>query len=906
MKLSWDQIYDNASSFSNRWENGQKEKSQSQLFVSDLLKVFGVDIKSDIQEKDGGFEFPVKISEHNAGLIDFFWKKNIAIEMKSKGKNLTEAFKQLQNYMRHLPEDEIPDLFLVSDFENMMLFQRSIGKIRKFKTTNLRNNVNYFANIAGYEQGFYREDLEEVNVKAAEMMAHLHDNLESHGYKGHDLEVYLVRLLFCFFAEHTEIFYKDSFYRYLKNSKQDGSDLAARLGELFQYFNLSIDERENQTLWPDDIKHFRYINGNLFKEKIQLFKLSKDMYNLLLRCAEFDWSKISPAIFGAMFQGVMDKEKRRELGAHYTSEENILKLINSLFMNDLWKEYELIKNDKRELEKFINIIGQMIFLDPACGCGNFLIVTYRELRRLELQAVKLKYAQGHLPFLNTTISLNVNLDQFYGIECEDFACQIAQVGMWLMDHQMNLEAAKELGGYHYNLPLKNSASIINANALKLNWENILPAKDFTYIFGNPPFAGSKMLTNIQREDMALVFNDHVKNYGILDYVTAWYDKASKYIEKKTTKVAFVSTNSITQGEQVTALWKPLIERYGVHIDFAYRTFKWTNEAKGNAGVYCVIIGFSTAKSKGNKIIYDNDKKIIANNINPYLLDAPDIFIEKRRVPLCAVPEIGIGNKPIDGGYYLFTEEEKNRFVKTEPKSNKWFKRWYGAEEFLNNRPRWCLWLGECPPEELSKMPEAKKRIAAVREFRLASKSEPTQKLASTPRLFHVMNMPRKPYLVIPKVTTDRRDYLPIDFMLQEDLASDLLFIIQGANFYHFGVLSSKIHMLWVTAVCGRLGNNLRYSKDIAYNNFPWPVVSDNQRDDIVKAAENIINVRKLYKNSSLASLYDRDTMPDDLWNAHQQLDRTLMRAYRFDIKNFTDAEITGRLINMYVKMIFNK
>ncbi len=901
MQLTWEDIQANAVAFAKRWKSAHNEEAQAQSFETDFLRVFGVADPVSV----GDFEYKVPLSAGKTGYIDYLWKGQIAIEMKSRGKDLTAAFQQLQNYMQHLPEDEVPDLWMVCDFETIRLCRRSTNELFNFKTKDLRKHIKRFANIAGYTTERTREDQVEVNVKAAEKMAKLHDALKLHGYDGHDLEVYLVRLLFCLFADDTGIFPQDSLFGYIENSKPDGSDLSDRIARLFEVLNMPEDVRAKKTLLSDELKQFRYINGGLFATVLPLADFDTTMRQALLDCLHFDWNKISPAIFGAMFQGVMDKSQRRELGAHYTSEENILKLINPLFMDELWREFDRVKTDPTALDRFHDKISRLTFFDPACGCGNFLIITYRELRLLELEVLKMKSNSNQLE-LDFTHLLKVSVEQFYGIEVEDFPCQIAQVGMWLMDHQMNLRASEQFGSYYARLPLTQSATIAHGNALGLDWQDVVPKQTLSYILGNPPFVGSKMMSDEQRNDIVRIYIDDkgapCKGSGIIDYVAAWYFKAAQLLASTQIRAAFVSTNSITQGEQVAAVWKPLFELFGIHIDFGYRTFKWSNEAKGKAAVHCVIVGFSAAHN-AHRALYDGDVITIADNINSYLVNAPDIFVESRRTPLCNVPPIGIGNKPIDGGNYLFTEPEKEDFLRKEPQAAKWFRPWVGSDEFINGYRRHCLWLGDCPPAELRKMPEAMKRIEAVRQFRLASSSAPTRKLADTPRRFHVENMPDSNYIVVPRVSSERRRYIPMGFLTPDVICSDSVEIIPDATLYHFGILTSNVHMAWVRTVCGRLKSDYRYSKDIVYNNFPWPAASNEQQAAIEVLAQAVIDARALFAGSSLADLYDPLTMPPELLKAHRTLDAAVMKLYGFSIKDTTEAGCVAALMERYRQLV---
>ena len=898
---TWDEIYTEASAFSKRWIAAHNEEAEGQVFVLELMKVFGMNDPA----VEGAYEYRVNGIDATRGYIDYLVKGKIAIEMKSKGhggKNLEDALSQLQDYMIQLPAEEVPDLLMVCDFQTFRLIRRSAGLEITFKLKDLRKHVKWFSDVAGYTSERVREEQLEVNVRAAEKMAKLHDALKACGYDGHELEVYLVRLLFCLFADDTEIFPKDSFIDYLENSKEDGSDLADRIARLFEVLNMPSDVRDKRTHLSEELKKFRYINGRLFETRLMHADFDAKMRSLLLDCANSNWSGISPAIFGSMFQGVMDKNERRALGAHYTSEENILKLINPLFLDEVWSEFNRVKTDPLALNEFHDKISRLKFLDPACGCGNFLIVAYRELRMLELEIIKMKASSQTVLSMEIAGLLKVGVEQFYGIEIEDFPCQIAQVGMWLMDHQMNLVASEILGSHYVRLPLTRSATIVHGNALRMDWEEVVPKSELSYIMGNPPFVGARIMNPEQKSEVLSVFQD-TKNAGNLDYVTAWYKKAAEMISHTIIRAAFVSSNSISQGEQVALLWEPLFMKCGIRIDFAYKTFKWSNEAKGKAAVHCVIVGFSCDHRNRRLVIFDEHGiEQAAENINGYLIDAPTIFVHSSSHPLCAVPEIGIGNKPIDGGNYLFTKDEMAEFIAIEPAAEAYFKPWIGSHEFINGYYRYCLWLGDCSPSALRSMPHALKRVEMVRTFRLSSSSKPTQKLADTPTRFHVENMPTGPHVVIPKVSSERRHYMPIGFVEPDILASDLLFIIPDATLYHFGVLTSSVHMAWTRTVCGRLEMRYRYSKDIVYNNFPWPNATEEQMNAIRNAAENVLLAREAFPDSSLADLYDPNTMPPLLLRAHQNLDRWVLRAYGFPMQ-ISEAEIVAKLFAMYQALV---
>lgn len=877
MALSWNEIKERAIAFSKKWEGTTDENADAKPFLIDFFSIFGV---SD--RRVNSFEHRVTKRNGRNGYIDMLWRGNILIEMKSRGKDLDRAYQQATDYFDGLEEYDLPKYILVCDFYTFRLYDLEADKTFEFTLDQLYKRVNLFGFIAGYSNKVELKEQDPVNIKAAEAMAKLHDSLKEIGYDGHNLELYLVRLLFCLFADDSSIFNKNIFYEYVRNhSSEDGSNLASVINEIFEILNTPTDKRLKNI--SDELNAFPYVNGKLFEERLPLASFDSKMRHILLNCSTLDWGKISPAIFGSMFQGVMDTDKRRNLGAHYTSERNILKLIKPLFLDELWAEFEKVKNNERQLKIFHQKISSLRFLDPACGCGNFLIVTYRELRLLELEVLKTLY--GTQRTFNISDIVLCNVDQFAGIEYEEFPSQIAKVAMWLIDHQMNMICSAEFGEYFVRLPLRKSANIIQGDALELDWNEVTPKEQLSYIIGNPPFVGARLMSKEQSAQIERVF-DHIRGAGNLDYVTAWYARAAQYIQGTRIKVAFVSTNSIVQGEQVGVLWRVLLEKYNVHIHFAHRTFKWSNEAKGNAGVYCVIIGFANFDTD-NKTIFEyeditGEPHILrAKNINPYLVDAKNTLIENRSKPICDVPSIGIGNKPIDGGNYLFTKEEMEEFIELEPKSAKYFRPWYGAIEFIQQKPRYCLWLGDCSPSELRAMPHCMERVKNVREFRLASKSEGTRKIAETPTRFHVENMPESSYIIIPRHSSEHRRYLPIGFLSPSVLCSDATVMITNVSLYHFGVLTSAMHMAWMRCICGRIKSDFRYSAGIVYNNFPWVEnITDKQREKIEQCAEAVLEARKQFPNSSLADLYDPLAMPPALMKAHQALDKAVDAAYR--------------------------
>ncbi|MEY3451696.1 MAG: hypothetical protein RL711_1522 [Bacteroidota bacterium] len=874
MALSWNEIKDRALNFSKEWADTSNEEADAKPFLVEFFNVFGISSK-----RVSTFEHRVKKLDDKDGYIDLLWKGTILIEMKSRGKNLDKAYQQAIDYTHGLKQHELPKYILISDFENFRLYDLEESKTVEFKIADLINNVQHFGYILGYQKKVYKEQ-DPANIKAAELMGKLHDRLEEIGYTGHPLEVYLVRILFLLFAEDTTIFNKQQFQEFLEQrTAEDGSDLASKLQELFQVLN-TVKENRFKNL-DEQLADFPYVNGKLFEENLPTASFDTKMRQALLDCCYIDWSKISPAIFGSMFQSVMNPKERRNLGAHYTSETNILKLIKPLFLDELWKEFESIKDNKNKLPEFHKKLSTLKFLDPACGCGNFLVITYRELRLLELEILRASNKTGQRVFdVREIIWLDV--DMMCGIEYEEFPARIAEVAMWLIDHQMNMQISNEFGQYFVRLPLKKAAKIIHADALETDWQNVVSKNELTHIIGNPPFIGSNIMKQNQRNQIVKEF-DNVAGGGTLDYVTGWYIKASKFIQDTKIKVAFVSTNSIVQGEQTNLLWGLLQNKYGIKIHFAHRTFKWNNEAKGNAAVYCVIVGFANYDTNNKSIFEYEDIKgeaheIKAKNINAYLIDAKDILVEKKTKPICNVPGIMKGNYYAKSEGLIIEEEDLNYLVTNEPNAKKWIKLLIGADEFINNRKRYCLWLVDCPPDELRKMPLVMERVNRVREDRLKSTDKGMQNLA--PTRFRETNNPEK-CLVIPVVSSESRNYIPMGFIDKKTISTNANLIMPDANLYHFGVLMSTIHMAWVKSVCGRLESRFRYSKDIVYNNYPWP---DNPKDKQVKAietaAQKVLDTRMQFPTSSLADLYDPLTMPPALVKAHNELDKAVDLAYR--------------------------
>jgi hypothetical protein len=760
------------------------------------------------------------------------------------------------------------------------LEEKGDDEFHEFTLKDLVHNVEHFGFIAGYQKKIYREE-DPVNIRAAELMGKLHDRLKEIGYEGHPLEVYLVRVLFLLFAEDTTIFEKQQFQDYIEQrTSEDGSDLAAKLQELFQVLNTPLDKRFKNL--DEQLAAFPYVNGKLFEEILPTAFFDASMRDSLLECCYLDWSKISPAIFGSMFQSVMDPKERRNLGAHYTSEKNILKLIKPFFLDELWTEFEKCKNNTAQLRDFHFRISKLKFLDPACGCGNFLVITYRELRLLELEVLRHLHKNNQVAIDLHAVAL-LDVDMMNGIEIEEFPARIAEVAMWLIDHQMNMLMSMEFGQYYARLPLKNSANIVHANALRIDWNEVVKKEVLSYILGNPPFIGSRLMSKEQKTTLVEVC-DNIKNVGELDFVCGWYIKAANFIHNSMINVAFVSTNSIVQGLQTTIIWKELFVKHNLKINFAHRTFKWDNDARGNAAVYCVIICFSKY-DWGSKHIYDyqdvssQPEQIKVSKINHYLIEGSETFIERLNRPLCNVPEMNFGNMPADGGQFLFNDEEKETFIALEPDSSIYFKPIISAHEFLHNKKRWCLWLKNINPNELDKLENVKSRVENVLNIRLKS-SRP--ELAKVPHLFAQITQPMDvDFLVIPRHSSETRKFIPIGFFHQTHIASDSCLIVPNASLFHFGILTSTMHMAWVRTVCGRLKSDFRYSKDIVYNNYPWPEnPSESHIQKIEQNAQKVLDARALFPESSLAILYDPLTMPPELVKAHQELDKAVDLAYR--------------------------
>lgn len=915
-----------ARQFAADWKDRGDEKQETQAFWLALLqKVFGV----DEPEKYISFERRVEVDDTRTGksttkFIDgYIPQTRVLVEQKGKDIVLTRGYKQsdgsllspyqqARRYGAYLPQSEQPRWIVVCNFQTFEIHDMNFpnGEPEVLTLADLAadcSKLNFLVNTGS--DAIKHE--EKVSLQAGELVGVLYDALLQQ-YKDptdpktlKSLNALCVRLVFCLYAEDAGIFNhrRDMFHDYLRDIPAHG--IRKALVELFRTLDQKPQDRDKY-LFDDNptLAAFPYVNGGLFAdEDIEIPPFTEELKSLLLSKAsqDFDWSAISPTIFGAVFESTLNPDTRRSGGMHYTSIENIHKVIDPLFLNDLKAELEEIKRIPVErtrearLAAYQDKLAGLTFLDPACGSGNFLTESYISLRRLENDALRCQTDQITMgDFANP---IQVSIHQFYGIEINDFAATVAKTALWIAESQMLKETEDIVAHQIAFLPLKSYANITEANALRLNWEDVVPKGKLNYIMGNPPFVGARLMNADQKADVNLIF-DGWKNAGNLDYVCCWYKKTADLMQGTAIRSALVSTNSVSQGESVANLWKPLFEA-GVHIDFAHRTFRWDSEAKIKAHVHCVIIGFSTAPNSAEKVLYSGDRIQIVKNINGYLLDADNVFVESRNKPLCDVPKIGIGNMPLDGGNYLFTVEEKDEFVKKEPLSQKWFRPWIGSHEFINRYFRYCLYLKECPPNELRHMPQCMERVNAVRDFRSSSQRASTKKLADFPLSFATSNIPDANYIVIPKVSSERRRYVPMGLLSPDILSSDLVFIIPDATLYHLGVLTSNVHMAWMRAVCGRLKSDYRYSKDVVYNNFPWPTPTDEQRARIEQTAQAILDARELYPDCSLADLYDEATMPPELRKAHQQNDKAVMQAYGFWGKLNSESACVAELMRMY-------
>ncbi|WP_199698455.1 class I SAM-dependent DNA methyltransferase [Deinococcus cavernae] len=916
--LTWNEIRTRAAQFAERWQGATKENAESQTFWNEFLAVYGID-----RRRVAAFERKVKGLEKGSGRgrIDLLWPGLFMAEHKSKGRDLDDATRQAIDYVQVLEQHERPQWVAVSDFGQIRLQEVAAGEAFQFPLEDLPRHVERFAFLIGKQLRHQRE-ADPVNVKAAQQMGNLHNLLEDSGYTGHALEVLLVRLLFLLFGDDTGLWdERGLFYDLLADhTRSDGEDTGALLARLFQ--TLDTPRGARQANLPAHLGAFPYVNGELFRERIDLADFSPKMRQMLLDACTLDWGAVSPAIFGSMFQAVMDETERRNLGAHYTSEANILKALGPLFLDELHAQREAARGSKVKLAQFLDLLPRLRFLDPACGSGNFLLLTFRELRRLELDAL-LEYLKGQNIF-DVKSHLRVNVGQFYGIEYDEFPAQIARVAMWLAEHQANIEASRTLGQNFVNLPLTQAAHIKHGDALETNWaEHLELAQDAAslnrlYIVGNPPFVGGKKMTPTQRVQVIGEFAG-AKDSGVLDYVAAWYGRAAKVMQAVSreyphlkTAAALVSTNSITQGEQVAPLWGNILNNYGQTITSAHRTFKWSNDAPGQAAVHCVIVQFQPteqAEEKSRRLFtYSSPTaaplEVQATNITPYLTDGPAVIVRKAGTPLRAgVPPIHFGNMPLDGGNLLLTEGERAELLAKEPAAGKFIKPLLDAQDYLNGGMRYCLWLVDAQPAELAALPEVRKRIEATKQWRLKSVAPSTRKFAETPALFRDRRLPGN-YLAVPKVSSERREYIPVGFLDSGTVINDLLFMVPDADLYTFGLIQSRLHMDWMRTVSGRMKSDYRYSKDLSYNTFPWPdrgALKPAQVKAIEAAAQAVLDARQRYPGSTLAQMYDPNLMPADLRSAHNALDRAVEGLYGLKAGS-TEAQRLTLLLSRYQEL----
>lgn len=911
----------NAKKFIEVWRGKGYEKGESQKFWISLLQdVLGVtDVTNYINFED-------KVVIDKTSFIDaFIPSTKVLIEQKSIDKDLRKGikqsdgsiltpFQQAKRYSAELPYSDRPRWIITCNFKEFLIYdmEKPRSEPESILLENLHKEYYRLEFIVNNENEILKKEME-VSIKAGEVVGLLYDALIKQ-YKNPEnirslesLNMLCVRIVFCLYAEDAGIFGKHGkFHDYLKNLKV--KDVRRGLIDLFKTLDTKVEDRD--PYMDEELASFPYVNGGLFEdEDIEIPNFTEEIVNLILHNAseDFNWREISPTIFGAVFESTLNLDTRRSGGMHYTSIENIHKVIDPLFLNELEIELEEIKalkvekTRKEKLLKYQEKLSSLKFFDPACGSGNFLTETYLSLRRLENMV--LENIHGIQLVLDEALIgqsvIKVSINQFYGIEINDFAVTVAKTAMWIAESQM-MKKTEEI--VHTNLdflPLKSYVNIVEGNSLSVDWESVVSKNKLDYIIGNPPFLGARLMNKRQKDDMLEVFGK-IKKLGDLDYVSAWYKKAYDYIAGTYIKVAFVSTNSITQGEQVPILWKPL-ENLKIH--FAYRTFKWDSEASDKASVHCVIIGFARFDVNDKVLFYDDTFKKV-KNINPYLLDAKDVYIESRNNPICSVPIMDSGSMPNDGGFLSkFSEDSMNEIIKKYPQSKDLFRRLYGADEFIKNKKRYCLWLKGISPSVINKIPPVVEAIKNVKETRISSSREATRKLADTPYLFGEIRQPESDYLLVPMSSSENRKYIPIEFMDKVDIASNAVFVVPNASLYHLGILTSNVHMAWMRAFCGRLKSDYRYSIKVIYNNFPWCDPSKEDKELVEKTAQMIIDARNMYPECSLAELYNELTMPKELMKAHRENDKAVMKAYGFSVKNMTESECVTELIKMYEKLI---
>ena len=921
--ISWNEVRDRALRFALEWANASDEEPDKQTFWNEFFEVFGVPRKSVAT-----FEKAVAKDAGGYGFVDLFWRGVLLVEHKSAGQKLVKAEAQAFDYIAELTRkglhEEVPRYIILSNFQTFVLFDLEPDKpedlapddegrrirVVKFPLADLPKMVREFAFIRG-ERPLHLNPEDPANLKATQLLADLHDALADSGFTGHALERLLVRILFCLFAEDSGIFDAPSgFTALVERTQEDGADLGLWLAQLFQVLNTPEDQRQSSL--DEDLAAFPYVNGALFGEQLPFASFTSAHRKRLLACTNFYWARISPAVFGSLFQGVLDARERRQAGAHYTSERDIMKVLRGLFLDELRAELDTALADRstRRIERlrdFQKKLRRLRFFDPACGCGNFLILAYRELRRLEQEAlIAIHTVHGQLAQALDVSQLSiVDVDQFYGLEIAEWPVRIAEVGLWLADHQANQELAAALGQSFRRLPLMASPTLRVANALRTDWREFLPPSDDVYILGNPPFVGHQWRSPEQQGDMDLVWGTDGK-FGRLDYVTAWYRMAAQYIQGTRARCAFVSTNSICQGEQTGTLWKGLLDR-GIKIHFAHRTFAWESEARGKAHVHVVIVGFADYDTPAKHLFdYDTDpagrtpSMAVCDNINPYLIAAPDIILPSRTKPRPGLPRMTKGSQPTDGGHLILSPSERDELLRTEPAAGQWIRPYVGGEDLIKSRQRWCLWLKGADPRQVRACPRVMERVALVRESRLKSPTKSVRDYADQPMLFTQDRQPSAFYLAIPEVSSQTRRYVPMAFLSPDTIASNQIRMLVGATRFHFGVLVSAMHVAWTRVVCGRLKSDYRYEPAV-YDNFPWPDPSDKDRAAVEAAAEAVLDARAVYPDSALADLYDPLTMPAALVKAHAALDRAVDRCYRRETFG-SDRERVEHLFALYEQL----
>ncbi len=915
-----------AKQFAADWTGRGDEKQETQRFWIDLLQnVFGVERPTEYIQ----FEVPVKLG-HTSFIDGYIPSTRVLIEQKGKDIDLKKGYQQsdgsmltpfgqARRYAGYLPYNQVPRWIVVSNFQSFEI--HDMNRPNEEPEIVLLENLEKEYHRLGFLVDTGNENIKkemEISLQAGELVGKLYDALLKQ-YKDPDdpatlqsLNKLCVRLVFCLYAEDAGIFGKRNlFHDYLQAHSSE-----ARQALINLFHILDQKEEERDPYLDDDLLAFPYVNGGLFAdESIEIPRLTEEIVEIILQKAseDFDWSEISPTIFGAVFESTLNPETRRSGGMHYTSIENIHKVIDPLFLDELKAELAEIlsetveKTRKARLEAYQKKLSSLTFLDPACGSGNFLTETYLSLRRLENQVIsELRHGQTSFGEVQKENPIQVSIGQFYGIEINDFAVTVAKTALWIAESQMMKETEDVVHMSLDFLPLKSYANIIEGNALRMDWNEVVPKEKLHYIMGNPPFVGYSLQSKAQKEDILSVYVDEkgksYKTAGKIDYVAGWYFKAAQFIQNTEIRTAFVSTNSITQGEQVAGVWKPLYDRFGIHIDFAHRTFRWDSEASLKAHVHCVIVGFSAALNNKPKMIYSSDRPQEAQNINAYLLDAPNVFIDSRKRPLCPVAEVLTGNRPADGGALIIEDDELLSFIGNKPDVSKFIRPFMQATDFINNRKKWCLWLVGASPKEVRDYPQIVERISACKNDRLNAPDEGRRKLADTPTLFREQITATADYIIIPRHSSENRRYVPIGYVDKSVICGDANLMIIDTSLYHFGILTSNVHMAWTRAVCGRIKSDYRYSKDVVYNNFPWPTPTDEQKAKIEETAQAILDARALYPDSSLADLYDETTMPPELRKAHQNNDKAVMQAYGFDVKTMTESSCVAELMKLYQKL----